>query len=312
MSLFRFNFDKPGPGIEKDTPPKKGIFRWWEIFTRDFGAMLLGNLCFFVCAMPALACAVMFYATCSMGQPSMLMLVLNLVAAVLLGPALAALHRLTLQMCRDEPFFTWHEFKKAFRQDFKQGAIAMVILAFLADLIMLNFYLLTVMEGYPPFVVVMLFLSVYIWFSLMNTVFQQIALMELPLHTIFKNAVLMVLVSGWRGVLTVVIDIVVVLLLMTYSYAAAPLVVFGFFAWLVMTTDLIFWPRFRQLFIDRDAQPVHRRSAAQEWREVAEQEEHRQADAAGTDTVDEQWARTLQQDGAQPPEASDTDAQPKE
>ena len=85
MSLFRFNFDKPGPGIEKDTPPKKGIFRWWEIFTRDFGAMLLGNLCFFVCAMPALACAVMFYATCSMGQPSMLMLVLNLVAAVCWG-----------------------------------------------------------------------------------------------------------------------------------------------------------------------------------------------------------------------------------
>ncbi len=291
MSLFHFN-TKPGPGIEKDTPPKKGIFRWWEIFTRDFNAMLLSNGLLLLCALPALACVAMFVASCNAGAPWLLPLVANLLAAVVLGPALAACHRLTLNMCRDEPFFTWHEFKKSFKQNFKQGAISMVILTLIADIIMLNLYLMTVVEDYGGLQLGLLVLCIYIWLSLLNTIFHQIAMMELPLKTIWKNGFLLVLVSGWRGVLMVLFDLTFIVLFVMYGMVIAPVLLFGLPMWVVMTGDLIFWPRFKQIFIDRDIQKPRRRSAAKEWQEAAaaaaaEKEKNR------VPTADEEWAKAM-------------------
>ncbi len=290
MGLFRFN-DRPGPGVDKDTPPKKGLFRWWEIFTRDFNAMLVGNLCLMVCAIPALTCAILFYVSCSAGDPWMLMLLLNPLAAILLGPALAASHRLTLNMCRDEPFFTWHEFKESFRQNFRQGAVTMVILAVLADMIMLNLYLLTVVEGYGMFMLIMLMLSIYIWISVFNTAFQQIAMMELKLTAIWKNSVILVLVAGWRGVVLVLFDLLVIVALVIYGIVGAPLLLFGFFMWIMMTGDLIFWPRFKQIFIDRDMRPKQRSSASQQWQEVAEKAAEKAASKPAT--PEQEWARAF-------------------
>lgn len=295
MSLFNFHFDRPGPGVEKDAPPKKGIFRWWEIFVRNFNDMLLANICFLVCALPTLACLLMFYVTCAQGAPWVLMLVVNIPCAALLGPALAALHRLTLLMCRDIPFFTWYEFKKAFKQNFKQGALAMMLLAVLADMIIMNLYLMTVMENYPAFTVFMLLLSIYIWFSMFNTVFQQIALMELPLRTILKNSLLLIVVAGWRGVLVTLLDIVLTYFLAVYLLLVAPLALFGLLAIIVMTTDLILWPRLKQVFIDQNIpQRRRRRSAAQEWGEVAAAEEaKKKGRKQAAPSPDEQWAHAF-------------------
>lgn len=297
MSLFRINYDRPGPGVEKGAPPKKGIARWWEVITRDFGALLQANIYFVVCALPVLTCTVLFYVSSASGAPWMLMLLLNVVFAIPMGPALAALHRLTMQMARDEPFFTWHEFKKAYKQDFKQGAIAMAIMMILADVIMLNLYLLTVMKGYTVFTVAMLILSIYIWFSLLNTLFQQIAMMELPLFTIFKNSLLLVVVAGWRGLVIVLLDIIIFVAVLMFSYIAAPLALFGLFGILTMTTDLIFWPRFKQIFIDHDIERKPRRSARDEWSEIAEKAEQKAVAAekksgrATRPSADEQWAK---------------------
>lgn len=312
MSLFRFNFDRPGPGIEKDTPPKRGLARWWEVFTRDYSALLLTNVLVLLCALPTLACITIFYMTCAMGTPGTLMLLLNIPCAVLLGPALAALHRITLLICRDIPFYTWHEFKKAFKQDFKQGAISMVILAFLADLIMLNLYLLTVMENYSGFSVIMLFLSIYIWFSLFNTIFQQIALMELPLRTILKNSVLLVVVSGWRGVVVTVADMVLTYLIVMFAPLVVPLALAGLFAVIVATTDLIYWPRLKQVFIDKNLQfgERTRRSAADEWDEAAGATGRRRKKKKEKPlTPDQQWARAfLAEEDEGKPAAQDTPA----
>lgn len=303
MALFRVNYNKPGPGVEKDAPPKKGIFRWWEVFTRDFSALFLCNLLLAVCALPSITSVMFFYASCSVGQPWMLTLLANLVFAVPLGPALAATHRLTLQMCRDEPFFTWHEFKKAYKQDFKQGAIAMVLMAFLGDAILLNLFLMVSMESYALFAIVMLLFCIFIWFSLLNTLFQQIALLELPLGTIIKNSVVLILVGGWRLTVCILIDIGVVVAMLHFAYVAGPLALFGLFSIVVMTTDLIFWPRFRLVFIDRTP-PERRRSAREEWGELAERARAQQTQQP--ETEDEKWARAFLEDR----EALEQDEQP--
>lgn len=288
MSLFRFNFDKAGPGVEKDTPPKKGLARWWEIFVRDFSAILFGNVLLFVCALPMMGSVLFFYLTSTTGQPWTPALLLNIVFAIPLGPALAAMHRLTLQMCRDVPFFTWHEFKKAYKQDFKQGAAAMVVFALLGDLILFSMCMLPYMEDVRPVHVGMILLGCYIWFSMINTVFQQIALIDMKLTAIFRNSVVLVVAAGWRGVLMVFIDLVLLVVVMLYGQVLTPLFLFGFFGVTIMTTDLIFWPRFDQLFIKRERpQPRQRRSAKKDWQEVAE------AESKKAPSADEEWARAF-------------------
>jgi translation initiation factor IF-2 len=102
------------------------------------------------------------------------------------------------------------------------------------------------------------------------------------------DIVVLVVAAGWRGVLMVFIDLALLVVVMLYGQVMAPLFLFGFFGFTIMTTDLIFWPRFDQLFIKRE-RPQHRqrRSAKKDWQEVAE------AESKKAPSADEEWARAF-------------------
>lgn len=44
MGLFRFNYDKPGKGVDKDAPEKKGFFLYWELIFDRISKHLSLNL----------------------------------------------------------------------------------------------------------------------------------------------------------------------------------------------------------------------------------------------------------------------------
>ena len=44
MGLFNQHFDRPGPGVAKDAPRKKGPARYFEVLFRDFGSFFSANL----------------------------------------------------------------------------------------------------------------------------------------------------------------------------------------------------------------------------------------------------------------------------
>ena len=54
MGLF-FNFDKPGPGVDKDAPKKKGIFLYLELFFRKFWLLIRANMLYFLVSLPVMA-----------------------------------------------------------------------------------------------------------------------------------------------------------------------------------------------------------------------------------------------------------------
>lgn len=54
MGLFSFNYSKPGPGVDKDAPQKKGVFRYFEIFFRKFWKLIQANMLYFLCSLPFL------------------------------------------------------------------------------------------------------------------------------------------------------------------------------------------------------------------------------------------------------------------
>lgn len=55
MGLFNSNYSKPGPGIYKDTPKKKGLNLFYEIFFRKFWKIIQLNIMYIVTLLPTFA-----------------------------------------------------------------------------------------------------------------------------------------------------------------------------------------------------------------------------------------------------------------
>ena len=102
MALFRPNYEKPGPGIDKNTPQKKGLVLFFEILVREFWQLIKLNLIFIISCIPI----------------------------VTIGAALAGLSKSTTKMARDIPNDVWDDFKTGFKENWKPatacGALGIV------------------------------------------------------------------------------------------------------------------------------------------------------------------------------------------
>lgn len=93
MRWFQPLFLKEGPGISKDTPPKKGLALFFEIFIREFWQLIKLNLMFVVCSLPL----------------------------VTFGAARAAMSRCTVNMVRDLPNDVWYDFRIELKKNPKRN-----------------------------------------------------------------------------------------------------------------------------------------------------------------------------------------------
>lgn len=55
MGIFNSNYSKPGPGISKDAPKKKGLSLFYEIFFRKFWKLIQLNLLYLLTIIPTFA-----------------------------------------------------------------------------------------------------------------------------------------------------------------------------------------------------------------------------------------------------------------
>ncbi len=46
MGMF-FNYDRPGPGVDKNAPKKKGVSLFFELLGRNISKLLLSNILYF-------------------------------------------------------------------------------------------------------------------------------------------------------------------------------------------------------------------------------------------------------------------------
>lgn len=101
MGLFTPNYVKPGPGIDKDTPPKTGLALFFEIFIREFWALVKLNLLFLLTCIPI----------------------------VTIGAAVGAMTKVTVRMVRDIPNDVWYDYWRGFRENWKASTVLGLISA---------------------------------------------------------------------------------------------------------------------------------------------------------------------------------------
>lgn len=147
MGLFGFNYSKPGPGVDKDAPKKKGIFLYFELYFRKFWKIIQANMLYFLASLPLLIIFALFAPFPAEGVAQALFppeeltpeLVANIelmfrlffaVAAVGLcgsGPASAAFAYILRCITREQHSWIWTDFKEKFKENFKQGMIVTVV-----------------------------------------------------------------------------------------------------------------------------------------------------------------------------------------
>jgi len=188
MGIFNRNFNKPGPGVNKDEPRKKGAARFFELLARDFGDLVKLNFILCVCVLPSVF---MFFISLS-GIYPFITFILALILAFPVGGALtSSVYYITKQM-RDDPSYVWYEFKRKFMENYKQSAVIGILCAAFVYTQILLWIMMVVNEDTAGLSgVILALLSLLLFGMITPYVFLHFAYIDLKTLGILKNSVLM-------------------------------------------------------------------------------------------------------------------------
>ena len=198
MGLFSRNFDKPGPGVPKDQPRKKGAARFFELFFRDFADLIKLNLIFCLITAPSAALFILGAAPYMMGffELNFVFLLLSLLLAFPIGGAIVAYVYYITRMMRDDPSYVWYEFKRKFKENVRQAApVGIVCTAFVYMQIIMWFQVYFQMISGEQTDSLLWFLlalfSLLVFAMITPYIFMHYAYIELKTLQIVKNSMLM-------------------------------------------------------------------------------------------------------------------------
>jgi len=192
MGLFSRNFNKPGPGVAKDEPRKKGLARFFELWTREFGDLIKLNILYSLCLIPSMAVFIFAFLFLYPSIAFFLVFCISLLLAYPIGGAITACVYYITKMMRDDPSYVWYEFKRKFKENYKQAAPAgMLCAAFVyAQILLWLSMIIDEVTGDIIWVIIGL-ISLLLFGMLTPYIFMHFAYIDLKSFGIFKNSVLM-------------------------------------------------------------------------------------------------------------------------
>lgn len=186
--IFQYNFDKPGPGVNPNEPRKTGYRRFAELLS-------LSGWSFFKAGILACFAFLPFYiglATSVVTHQFPLMLVSSLLGGAIAGPQITGLVDTILRAQRDEPGIWWLTYKAAWKKNWKASLVPGALAGFLSG--SLVFVLLHLNTGaLSVFVLLGMAVSALLCLSVFTYMFSQIALFDMGLGQILRNAMLLTL-----------------------------------------------------------------------------------------------------------------------
>ncbi|MBO5060134.1 MAG: hypothetical protein J6C82_04400 [Clostridia bacterium] len=207
MGLF-FNYDKPGKGVDKDAPKKKGFFLFFELLWRKLGKLFQVNMLYFLVSLPILLLYhFVFFSVLAGVLPvetetdSVLLqhtaLYVTAVFAILWGTGpISCGHAFILRnFAREEHVFLTSDFFEKIKENFKHGIIIFLIdiVALVLGLNAIIFYWSMAKNGsnlglYMAFMVA-IFMMIYTYMHFY--IYQFSVTFENKLRAIYKNSLIM-------------------------------------------------------------------------------------------------------------------------
>jgi uncharacterized membrane protein YesL len=251
LGIFSRNFDKPGPGVEKDAPRKKGLARFWEVLTRDLGNLIKLNLLYQVCVLPAQALFVTFLLLGPGGLGPFLLpaVLLFFAAGALVGPATVAGSFCITKMLRDDPGFLWYDYKKIFKENLKSAAIPGIIYATILSVQVYGVFL-AAFPGKAPSLsnVALLLLLALLCAMVAPYYFLQAAYLDMGPVALAKNSILLAFGHLPRSFAGALLKLLFWGFFLNYAFlAVAPVVILGYCLPALLVLMWV-WPPVNQIF----------------------------------------------------------------
>lgn len=217
--MFFKSYYNPGPGIDKNAPPKKGLALYIELLTVDFWGFVSLNMLYVICCIP--------------------------IATI--GGATLAYNELCCKLIRNEHVFVISDFFNSFKHNFKKGIIfSVLLLLVLFDLLIIYTNAITYLEtGLDSegiiFWSIASILSILLT-SLIAYLIPMSANLDLDFLFQLKNAFILMIIGGWRTLAVSAFSIAAFILGFTYfPFSGIVFFIFGFYI-LTFTNCFFTWP----------------------------------------------------------------------
>ncbi len=146
-----FNYSKPGPGVDRNAPKKKGVFLYSEIFARKISKLVSLNLLYVLCSLPMIILyfsvflftlpsvfdGIFRYSDMAQGDLAIMYTIFSMFLTILCvvifgtGPASASLAYVLREYSKEEHVWLTSTFFGKIKENFKQElAIAVIDLLF--------------------------------------------------------------------------------------------------------------------------------------------------------------------------------------
>lgn len=209
--FFWQRYNEPGPGVDPNEPRKKGIRRFFELMVQDAGNLVKLSLIYQGFILPA-QLLFLFFIYMGSAQPGMisfLFLALFLGAAIVIGPATTARVYCLAKMLMDSPGFLWHDFWKAFKENFRSTAITGIIYASILAIQAYMVFAIFLSSGPVNYMFMVSVLVSIILFSMLTPYyFLQAAYLDQSQGVRLKNTVFLSFGHIKRSFIIAVVDIV--------------------------------------------------------------------------------------------------------
>ena len=209
MGLFSSNYESAGPGIAKNAPKKTGIALFFDIFFRKFWLMIGLNILFFIFTLPLWATLPVMYYVSNEKVSLALVVLLLVVFAVNLGPAIAGISKVIRLFLLGRHSFIVRDFFKGYKQNFGKACVIGIldIIAALSAYAGYNVYpgMAEVYDTKIFYVPLVITFSVAIVILMMNYyIFLMMTATDLSIKNLIKNSFALAFVSLKQNIITTI------------------------------------------------------------------------------------------------------------
>lgn len=184
MGLF-YNYQESGSGVSKNGPQKSRLRIFFEVFGRKFWNLILINLIYGIFCIPIFT----------------------------IGPATAAAFKVLKNYSIEKNAFVWSDFWKSFKEDFKVSFPLGIIYFIALGGIAIGMYIYPESMGESDLYKVLMIITLIVGLIVLASAFFAFLMastIKLSVKDILKNAFILTIVSGWKGILASVLAIIVI------------------------------------------------------------------------------------------------------
>ena len=239
MGIFRSNYDKPGPGVDKDAPKKKGLFLYLELLKRKFGKLMQASMLLFVCSIPMMiVMSFIFFAFISgnlqtlvegldeeqKGSVMRLAIIFGAVLSTTIlgsGPASAGFAYITRCFTREEHAWIMSDFFQRYKENFKQSIIVSIVdvVAVTLGSNAIYFYFYTAQKYGTAIWMILSYISLMLMIVYMFMhiyIYQIMVTYECKMKDLYKNSLILALGKAPMNILLMGITVIIVFLVYNY------------------------------------------------------------------------------------------------